>query len=306
MRNLLKNGLFFVLMAVCQYGYAQTADDFIVAAKQGDANAQYGLGWCYETGKGVTKDYSQAVFWHKKAAEQGNANAQYSLGLIYYNQGVEAEGMSDDKLYNEAKQQSGFFFREAIPYLEKTYQLNSGDNSTAAAFALRNIYYRLNDSEAFEKWDKIYLRIDETAQQKKDELKANLIKKEMEEAEQKQKQKELEAKWKADRLNRVKGLIAGDRIKGTLEVRNIGNLTYEHAIIVGEVINWNENKTRLYIRLVKTHTVFADYKCRGGGCVAEWDYVTYKEEKIEVNEYRGDKHIWISPIGSDEFEWDAQ
>ena len=39
----------------------------------------------YEKGRGVRKDYVQAVQWYRKAAEQGNAKAQYNLGLMYAN-----------------------------------------------------------------------------------------------------------------------------------------------------------------------------------------------------------------------------
>ena len=46
-----------------------------LAADQGDQNAQYHLGLCYEYGKGVKKDMKQAVKWYRKAAEQGVARS---------------------------------------------------------------------------------------------------------------------------------------------------------------------------------------------------------------------------------------
>ena len=54
------------------------------AAEQGYAYSQCGLGVCYERGYGVTKDYYEAVKWYKKSAEQGNPSAQYGLGWCYY------------------------------------------------------------------------------------------------------------------------------------------------------------------------------------------------------------------------------
>ena len=36
-------------------------------------------------GRGVAQDYTQAVFWYRKAAEQGDASAQDGLGEIYDN-----------------------------------------------------------------------------------------------------------------------------------------------------------------------------------------------------------------------------
>ena len=53
-------------------------------AKQGDAEAQLHLGNMYKKGKGVPKDYKEAVRWYRKAAEQGEAVAQYKLGEMYY------------------------------------------------------------------------------------------------------------------------------------------------------------------------------------------------------------------------------
>ena len=58
-------------------------------AEQGDAEAQFNLGFCYDDGRGVAKDYVEAVKWYRQAAEQGHAEAQYNLGCGYANgQGV--------------------------------------------------------------------------------------------------------------------------------------------------------------------------------------------------------------------------
>lgn len=53
----------------------------IKAAEQGNAVAQFGLGFIYANGKGVPQNYTQAVYWYQKAAEQGLASAQVNLGL---------------------------------------------------------------------------------------------------------------------------------------------------------------------------------------------------------------------------------
>jgi TPR repeat protein len=37
----------------------------------------------YTFGKGVLKDYKQAVYWYQKAADQGDAKAQSNLGTMY-------------------------------------------------------------------------------------------------------------------------------------------------------------------------------------------------------------------------------
>jgi len=52
-------------------------------AEEGDADAQYNLGFVYETGLGVPQDDEEAVIWFLRAADQGHAEAQASLGFLY-------------------------------------------------------------------------------------------------------------------------------------------------------------------------------------------------------------------------------
>jgi len=52
-------------------------------AEQGDADAQYNLGFLYANGERVTLDYAEATNWYRKAAEQGDARAQLKLGVLY-------------------------------------------------------------------------------------------------------------------------------------------------------------------------------------------------------------------------------
>ena len=60
-------------------------DPTLMAAEQGDANAQFKLGHLYSIGKGVPKSASEAIKWYRKAAGQGHARAQYNLGAAYAN-----------------------------------------------------------------------------------------------------------------------------------------------------------------------------------------------------------------------------
>jgi TPR repeat protein len=41
------------------------------------------LGSAYENGRGVGRDYAEAVRWYREAADGQNADAAYKLGLIY-------------------------------------------------------------------------------------------------------------------------------------------------------------------------------------------------------------------------------
>lgn len=50
-----------------------------LAAKLGDADAQFELGRMYLTGRGVAKDEEKAVDWLQQAAEQGHEHAKRAL-----------------------------------------------------------------------------------------------------------------------------------------------------------------------------------------------------------------------------------
>lgn len=64
------------------------------AAQQGHSGAQNWLGFCYQFGFGLTRDYARAVNWYRKAAEQGYPAAQNNLGMLY----LSGKGVSRDLL----------------------------------------------------------------------------------------------------------------------------------------------------------------------------------------------------------------
>jgi hypothetical protein len=53
-------------------------------AKQGDAEAEFHLGYCYANGKGVPENYNEAMTWYLRAGRQGNVGAQCILGTWYH------------------------------------------------------------------------------------------------------------------------------------------------------------------------------------------------------------------------------
>ncbi|MDR0832575.1 MAG: tetratricopeptide repeat protein [Candidatus Symbiothrix sp.] len=114
------------------------------------------LGLVYEK----KNDIPQAIVNIEKALaiNPDNAEALSHLGRLYYNSGVEkraeSASISDSKKYAEAKKDFEADFKTALPYFEKAYALNNQDSD--AIFALRNIYYQLQDNDNYEKWDKIY------------------------------------------------------------------------------------------------------------------------------------------------------
>ena len=78
----------------------KAAEDLLLAADQGDADAQYNLGWMYYNGDGVTQDYTEALKLYRLAADQGNAFAQGNLGWMYeYGQGVTQDYAEASKWY---------------------------------------------------------------------------------------------------------------------------------------------------------------------------------------------------------------
>ena len=76
--------------------YANALREWRPLAEQGRVSAQFNLGWMYEYGKGVPKDYKTAVRWYRRAAVQRHAGthfyegvAQAALGKAYFlGQGV--------------------------------------------------------------------------------------------------------------------------------------------------------------------------------------------------------------------------
>lgn len=88
---------------------------------------------------------------YKKAIElkPDYFDALYNLGALFFNEGAEmankANSIPASKVaeYDAAKKKFEAKFKEALPYLEKAYQLNPDDMSTKQS--LRQLYTRLGD-----------------------------------------------------------------------------------------------------------------------------------------------------------------
>ncbi|MFB3844170.1 MAG: tetratricopeptide repeat protein [Candidatus Cloacimonadaceae bacterium] len=80
----------------------------ISQAQQGEPVAQYQLGEAYYYGKGLPKDYKEAVKWFRMAAEKGVSAAQCALGKCYKN----GEGVPQD-------------YKEALKYFRLSAQTNN-------------------------------------------------------------------------------------------------------------------------------------------------------------------------------------
>jgi TPR repeat protein len=74
-----------------------------LAAEQGDAAAQFNLGYMYNIGNGVPQGYTEALKWYRLAAAQGNAVAQNNLGVMHeLGEGVPQDNVITHMWYNIA------------------------------------------------------------------------------------------------------------------------------------------------------------------------------------------------------------
>ena len=67
------------LSRFCALSFSEAEKWFQRAAEQGHDNAQFYIGWCYDKGYGVPRNYNEAKKWYTKAADQGNRKAKSSL-----------------------------------------------------------------------------------------------------------------------------------------------------------------------------------------------------------------------------------
>ena len=90
-------------------------------AGQGDAHAEFMLGFMYQFGEGVLRDDVRASLWYRKAADQGVAAAQYNLGVMYDSgQGVAQDHAKALQLYRAAADQgmAGAQYNLALSYAQ--------------------------------------------------------------------------------------------------------------------------------------------------------------------------------------------
>lgn len=65
-----------------QGDYEKAAARLMPLAQNGDAKAQYTLGYMYYYGKGIKRDRTQGYFWIQQSAQQGNKDALKALELL--------------------------------------------------------------------------------------------------------------------------------------------------------------------------------------------------------------------------------
>src|SRR5436190_2709504 len=86
---------------------------FLQAAQQGHIQGQLQVGWHYEFGVGVARDFAEAATWYEKAAVAGNAIAMKNSGQMYEDgKGVRQDWLKAAAWYRksaEAGERSGEF-----------------------------------------------------------------------------------------------------------------------------------------------------------------------------------------------------
>ena len=92
-------------------------------AQKGNAESQNRLGYLYENGKGVERDYKKAVEWYLKAAEKNEPAAQFNLGVMYRKgRGVKKNDKIARSWYEKAAEQ-GHPIAERVVEVMKAYKI---------------------------------------------------------------------------------------------------------------------------------------------------------------------------------------
>jgi hypothetical protein len=121
--------------------------------------AQFNLGYAYDSGEGISQNDKQAVYWYRKAAENGYKRAQFFLGCAYYDgQSVPQDYQQAVYWYQQATQNTEDHFDkgdiEAQFNLAYAYQKGEGisqDDGKAVYW-----YTKVGNAEAQFQLGKIY------------------------------------------------------------------------------------------------------------------------------------------------------
>ena len=69
--------------AYARHDYASAEPLLLLEAERGSPTAQTYIGFMYQNGLGVPRNYSAAAAWLNQAAQQGEPTAQFLLGLLF-------------------------------------------------------------------------------------------------------------------------------------------------------------------------------------------------------------------------------
>jgi TPR repeat protein len=116
------------------------------ASKGGDAESQYIIGFCYAAGRGVQRDWAEAVRWLLMSADQSNFKAQTALGSCFLN----ATGVPKDRIEAYAYYSlAAPFYPEARTNLDILDANFTADEKSRGLQRFQEMRQRLADREAF-------------------------------------------------------------------------------------------------------------------------------------------------------------
>ena len=149
--------------------------------------SQYNIGWAYETGQDVAKDYAKAVTWYERSVKLDLDLAQTKMGsMYYYGRGVEKDYGKAGKWYLQAAGQGdaeaqyylgymyyqGQGFARDYQQAHKWYELAAKQNHAGAQFNLgymyeiRLVFKYINYAEALKWYNEAAMQGNADAQEK--------------------------------------------------------------------------------------------------------------------------------------------
>ena len=97
---------------------------FMMAAEQGNADAQFEAGQMYAQGLGTAQLFEEARRWYELSARQGHAKAQFNIGFLYaYGQGVDQDMLKAYEWYRISHLRGYPLAKKSMEYTAKKLTL---------------------------------------------------------------------------------------------------------------------------------------------------------------------------------------
>lgn len=114
-------------------------------------------------------DKAVATYKHVLELDPANYGANYNLATLYYNRGVyniqRISSENDIPSIQNIQEASREFFRDALPYMLKAFEMNPGRKETL--LGLEGIYYSLQDEQKSEQYRQLYEQLEQEPQPEK-------------------------------------------------------------------------------------------------------------------------------------------
>jgi TPR repeat protein len=74
-----------IVAILCPYLKAENFNALLQQAMDGDAKAEYEVGYRYDLGQGVEQNFKTAAYWYQRSSDQNYMPAKINLGWLYQN-----------------------------------------------------------------------------------------------------------------------------------------------------------------------------------------------------------------------------